>query len=231
MPSFWSYIGNGKYKVGCTGQTVYVYDDAGTELARFRDLQYAYLPVFSPRGDCFAVKTTDGRLAVYSLQTLTLIKKFRFSKVDGSQDDGCCFSPDGGEFYNIERHRNSTITALSIYDTSDFSLKKRILDRDPDTVLSAIEFGRDAAYVLFFRRCATGNRYYVAKLIGDELREPFEIAAGRFAFYEAYLRLAAMGFTKKAKEWSWFSYHDFDLSEIEAQNHTLGALWRSAAEA
>ena len=26
MKSFWSYITNGQYSVGCTGQTVYLYD-------------------------------------------------------------------------------------------------------------------------------------------------------------------------------------------------------------
>ena len=87
MPSFWSYIGNDRFNIGCTGQTVYVYDKAGKELARFKDLIYAYLPVISPRGDHFVVKTTDGRMAVYSLETLSLVKKFRYSKVDGAQDD------------------------------------------------------------------------------------------------------------------------------------------------
>jgi hypothetical protein len=41
MKRFWSYIENEQFAVGCTGQTVYVYDKSGTELARFKDLKYA----------------------------------------------------------------------------------------------------------------------------------------------------------------------------------------------
>lgn len=38
MPQFWSCIGNDQFNIGCTGQTVYVYDKAGKELARFKEL-------------------------------------------------------------------------------------------------------------------------------------------------------------------------------------------------
>ena len=109
MPKFWSLISNGKYRVGCTGQTVYIYDQNGTELVKFKDLPYAYTAAFSPKGDIFVVKSTAGRIAVYSLDEPCLIQKFRFSKVDGSQDDIFCFSPDGEWFYNIERHGKSII--------------------------------------------------------------------------------------------------------------------------
>ncbi len=107
MRNYWSLVGNGKYQVGCTGQTVYVLDNDGNEIAKFKDLIYAYTPVISPNGDIFVVKTTEGRLAVYSFSPPKLIKKFRFSKVDASQDDNFCFSPDGKELYNIERHVDS----------------------------------------------------------------------------------------------------------------------------
>ena len=52
MKKFWSYIENDKYGVGCTGQTVYLYDKNGTELKTFKDLPYAYKSAFSPFG-CF----------------------------------------------------------------------------------------------------------------------------------------------------------------------------------
>ena len=225
MPSFWSLIENEKYKIGCTGQTVYVYDKAGKELARFKDLIYAYLPVLSPRGDSFVVKTTEGRMAVYSLETLSLVKKFRYSKVDCAQDDGCCFSPDGSEFYNIERQGDDTKTALSVYDTADYSLKKRILDRNPDLVLRTLQFVGGTPYVLYFCRGKHKIRYYVAKLLGDELREPCEITERVSEFYFWYLDLAAHGFTDKAKEWNGLNYQGYDLSTIQNQHHTLARLW------
>ena len=107
LPRFVSYISNGTYDIGCTGQTVYVYDKYGAELAKFKDLIYAYYSAISPRGDMFVVKSTDGRIAVYSLKTLSLIKKFRYSKVNYAQHDGFCFSADGKYFINIERQGGS----------------------------------------------------------------------------------------------------------------------------
>ena len=126
MRSFWAYVSNGTVSVGCTGQMVYVYDANGNELAKFKDMKYAYLPVISPDGKQLVVKSTEGRLAVYSLETLSLIHIFRFSKVNVAQDDGCCFSSDGTRFYNIERQGDDLHTALAIYDTADFAPSKAV---------------------------------------------------------------------------------------------------------
>ena len=126
MKNFWSYISNGEYSVGCTGQTVYLYDKDNNEIAKFKDLKYAYTTMISPNGKFFVVKSTEGRLAVYSLETFSLIKKFRFSKL-GGQDDGFCFSPDGTLFFNIERHNGTTSLIIAIYNTNDFSLLKQVL--------------------------------------------------------------------------------------------------------
>ena len=87
MKNFLGYASNGEYSVGCTGQTVYLFNKDGNELAKFKDLKYAYSPIISPDGKIFVVKSTEGRIAVYSLESVSLIKKFRFSKVNGSQDD------------------------------------------------------------------------------------------------------------------------------------------------
>ncbi len=114
MPRFKSIIENEKYSVGCTGQTVWVWDKNDTVLAKFKDLIYAHKAVFSPTRDIFVVKSTQGRLAVYSLETMSLVKKFRFSKVQYSQDDGCCFSPDGRYFLNVERQGDDLHSVISV---------------------------------------------------------------------------------------------------------------------
>ncbi len=168
-------ISNGEYTIGCTGQTVYVYDKNGVELAKFKDLIYAYNAAISPRGDIFVVKTAEGRLGVYSLERLELIKKFRFSKVDGAQDDNFCFSPDGKEFYNIERHIDSCKTALSIYETEGFSLKKRLFDTDYNLVLEEIEWdSRENMIYLsgFFRdeKSGVASKCFIGQMIDDELK-------------------------------------------------------------
>lgn len=38
----------------------------------------------SPNQDLLVIKSLGGRIAIYSLEKLELIKKFRFSKVDNS---------------------------------------------------------------------------------------------------------------------------------------------------
>lgn len=230
MPKFWSYISNGKYSVGCTGQTVYLYDKNGTELAKFKDLIYAYTAAFSPKDDIFAVKSTDGRLAVYSLEKLCLIKKFRFSKVDGSQDDNFCFSPDGEQLYNLERHIESYRTALSVYRTSDFSLEKRLFSDDLKTKLSTIEFDNDtnSYYLLGFLRDnkITASEFFVAKLCDDELKDIKYISEKEHDFYRGYKDLESKGFTEKAKEWSILKYSGYDLNNIENEKYSLAELWK-----
>ena len=92
MKKFWGYISNEKFSVGCTERTVYLYDAAGKELARFEDIKYGCKAVFYPNGDIFVVKSTGAYFAVYSAENAALIKTVKFSNVDGSQDDGFCFS-------------------------------------------------------------------------------------------------------------------------------------------
>lgn len=231
MRNYWSLIGNGKYQVGCTGQTVYVLDNDGNEIAKFKDLIYAYTPAISPNGDIFVVKTTEGRLAVYSFSPPKLIKKFRFSKVDASQDDNFCFSPDGKELYNIERHVDSCKTALSVYDTSDFSLKKRLLDDDDSLVLDLIEAdtstGEYFLLGLFRNEQGIAYKYFVGKLIADRLEEIVYVPEKVKRFYYVCQLLRVNGFTEKMFN----LWHDcwigpeIKLEELKKANHTLAELW------
>ena len=224
MKKFWSYIENDQYGVGCTGQTVYVYDKNGTELAKFKDLSYAYKPAFSPNGNIFIVKTTEGRLAVYSLETLSLIKKFRYSKVSYSQDDGFCFSPDGKYFINVERHIDSLNSAISVYDTSDFSIKSQLLIHKR-IVISQIEFADGEYYVLGFMRGADGaiTDCIVGKFANNSIKNIRTIPEQERWFYENYLDLKLMGFTEKAYEW-----HEFEtsLEQLKIANYSLAKLWK-----
>ena len=226
MPKFWSYIKNHEFKIGCTGQTVYLYDKNETEIARFKDLPYAYTAAISPNGDIFVVKTTEGRMAVYSFDPPALIKKFRFSKVDGGQDDNFCFSPDGTELYNIERHIDSCKTALSIYNTKDFSLKRRILNDDLSMVLTSIECcsNKNEIYLLGFFRDNNGvaSRFFVGKLNGDTLTDVEIISGEEFEFYRMIINLKMSGFSNKAYDWS---YIDKDLEQLKNSDYSLSELW------
>jgi len=232
MPSFWSYIKNDKYAIGCSGQTVYVYDISGNELARFKDLKYAYTPMFCPERDMFVVKSTDGRLAFYSLDTMQLIKKFRFSKIDCSQDDSFCFSKDGKYFFNIERHIASYNSCLSVYEIANFNrvsqhfLSEEIVDYiddnpifTPHPELSHIEYdvAYDKLFVLGFTRGNTGesNCCFIAVFEDNRLMNITEISDEKFDYIRDFKRLEMMGFTKKAREWSGLAYRGYDLDNID----------------
>lgn len=235
MPNFKTYIGNEKYNIGCTGQTIYVYDKDGVELARFKDMHYAYHTAISPNGDIFVVKTTDGMLGVYSLERLELIKKFRFSKVDGAQDDNFCFSPDGKEFYNIERHIDSLKTALSVYETETFSLKKRLLDADHNLCLSNIEYDAKENMIYltgYFRNKESGvtSKSFVGQLINDELKNIYYTTQDEH-FYDFGLKaLELSGYTDFSKKWSILNFLGDDLNSVQESNDSLAKRWKYYAE-
>ena len=224
MKKFCSYIENDKYGVGCTGQAVYLYDKNGTELAKFKDLPYAYKSAFSPLGNIFVIKTTEGRLAVYSLDTLSLIKKFRYSKVDGAQDDGFCFSPDGKYFINVERQGDDLHSAISVYDTDDFTRISQLLLGDR-MMISHIELVDGEYYVLGFMRGSNGvlSDCFVGKFTENDIKEVHLISEREHEFYNDYFSLKIMGFTEKAYEWDHF---EITLDKLKNANHSLANLWK-----
>ena len=226
MKKFWGYVSNNEFSVGCTGQTVFLYDKDGNELGKFKDIIYGYTPMISPDGTLFVVKSTEGRLAVYSLETLSLIKKFRFSKVDGAQDDRFCFSPDGKMFFNVERQKDDLHSAISIYDTTDFSLSNQILLGE-DMMLNHIEFDKETNkyYVLGFMRNADLiiEHGFVAEFEDNQIKNITAISEKEFDFYRSYKDLEIMGFTEKAYEWS---FMDCELDELKSMNHTLANLYK-----
>lgn len=240
MKSFWSYVSNGKYAVGCTGGTVYVYDNAGNELAKFKDIRYAYHAAFVPGKNIIVVKSTEARLAIYSLDEMKLIKKMKFSKLDYAQDGGYCFSADGKYFYNVESHTECSYD-IAIYETDTFRCVKKILE-DEEMVPKMLECGKNGEiYVIGFIRIYDSitvddedatftNSYFIAKLPNDMLDEKYEIIEDVCDFYHTYKGLELEGFTKKAKEWSGFKYKNVDMTDIENWNISLEQLWEKRKE-
>ena len=226
MRNFWTYISNERYSVGCTGQTVHLYDQGGKELAKFKDIIYAYHAAFSPDGRLFVVKSTDGRLAVYSLATASLIRKFRFSKVNCAQDDGFCFSPDGKYFINIERQQDDLLSAISFYDTSDFSLAHR-MSMDANIMLNCIEYDptSNAYYILGFMRDSDGAIDYgfIATLKDFSLQDPIRLSDAEYEFYHGYKDLELCGFTEKAYAWS--HEIDYPLEKLRLLGHSLAKIY------
>lgn len=222
MRTFISYVKNDKYAIGCTGQTVYVYDSEGTEIAKFKDLPYADKSAISPNGDVFVVKTTEGRLAVYSLETLSLIKKFRYSKVNCAQDDGFCFSSDGRYFINIERQGDDLHSAVSVYDIGDFSRVSQLL-LDENMTVSHIELADGEYYVFGFIRGTDRvmTNGFVGKFANGQIKDILPISEQEYEFYCDYLYLKMMGFTKKA----YGDYFSVSLEKLRNSAHSLAKLW------
>lgn len=217
-----SYIKNDKYAIGCTGQTVYVYDSEGTEIAKFKDLPYAYTSAFSPNGDIFVVKTTRGRLAVYSLETLSLIKKFRYSNVDYAQDDGFCFSSDGKYFINIERQGDDLHSAISVYNTEEFSRASQQL-LDENMMVSHIELADGEYYVFGFIRGTDRvmTNGFVGKYANNQIQDILPVSEQEYDFYSDYLYLKMMGFTEKAYR----NNFSVSLKKLRSTDHSLAKLW------
>lgn len=218
MRKFWGFYDNGIYKVGCNGQTMYLYNAQNHELAKFKDITYAYRGAFKPNSNIFVLRSADGRLAVYDCDERKLLSKFRFSNVDGSQDDGFCFSPDGQYFLNIERVESSTRTRLSIYETQTFTPIKRLFENEESLVLSDIEYNTadDQYMLLFFTRGkdACYNQGYVGALRDDQIINLQQLSRKAYDFLRSYKSLQTSGFTEKSMEWSGLHHDGYSNEEI-----------------
>ena len=91
MPKFYAFFDNGTYKVGCTGGSIYVFDQNDQELARFKGLSCIYQGAFRPGTNVFVAKSNVGYLLVYDLDTLSLLRKVSITRI-GAQDSGFAFS-------------------------------------------------------------------------------------------------------------------------------------------
>lgn len=141
------------------------------------------------------------------------------------QDDNCCFSPDGKEFYNIERHIDPCKTALSIYDSSDFSLKKRVLYNDYNVVLTAIEYNcaENRVFLLGYLRAPQSGvayKFFVGELVKDSLQNIVYISKKEHDFY------------LDCKQFELYSsavtdLYTFDeIDKIRKAKHSLANLWK-----
>lgn len=234
MKKFWNYISSGEYSAGCTGSTVFLYSKDGNELAQFKDLTHAYKLAFSPASDILAVKSIEGFMAIYSPSERRLIKKFKFSKIRYGQNHNFCFTCDGKLLYNIESPTNECVNQISIYDTTDFSFKKQILNEDENLMVTSLEYDSesDRIYVLGFYRIISNNtptawEYWVAYLDNDKLEGIKRISEKEHDCYCNFMDLKDSGFTEKQKKWcTYLEQYGYDVDSVEKENHSLAELWK-----
>lgn len=210
MRKFWGFYDNGTYRVGCNGATMYLYDAQDRELAKFRDIPYAYEGAFRPGTSIFLLRSTEGRIAVYDCDERKLLKKFRFSGIDGAQDEGFCFSPDGAYFLNVEKCVPWPHTRLSIYETDSFSPVKRLFEDDGSLSLDNIEYNAadDLYNILFYVRDDRGiyDQGYVGELKEDRIVNLQPLESRVYRFLRDYKDLQQRNFTEKSMEWSGLHY-------------------------
>ena len=228
MANYWGYIHNEKYNIGLTGQTIFVYDKNGNEVAKFKDLNYVDYAAISPNGDILAVKSSEGRMAFYSLDNMSLIKKFRFAKMSESSSGNLCFSPDGKKLYNIEGNINPCNSSVSIYNMTELTREKRFFYEEENLSVQMVEYGKETneIYLLgYLRDKETGvaSEYFVGKLKDDNLKEVASISQKTHMFYDQYKDLEALGFTEKAYKWS---YIDMELEKLKKGQFSLENLWK-----
>lgn len=207
MPIIYSNVSNENYSVCCMGQTVYVYQSAGRELARFT-LVMADFPVISPKGDIFAVKSKDGCLAVYSFEKLSRIATLKFSDKSAVQEKGMCFSSDGEKLYSVENDG----TEIAVYDMNALSAEKKIRT---EKAVSHIECTDGEIFVL-----GTETENFVSKLADAGLTDIKTSDAEQFDFYYNYKCAEARGFSSAALDLYLPKLHN-----VEENKTSLKELW------
>ena len=181
MRRFYGFYNNGKYKVGCNGGSIWVYDQNDNELARFKGLSCTYAGAFHPGTNVFAAKSTYGTLWIYDLDTMSLFRKIKYTPL-GAQDEGFAFSTSGDLFYNIEKPVSSTRTQLTVYDGATFDRIAVYFADEVKMVLNHIETYDDEVYLYGFMRTDSEpfDHAFVARFANGEVKDIREIKSTAF---------------------------------------------------
>lgn len=157
MSIIFSNISNEKFTVCCVGKTVYVYEKSGRELKRFI-FDGALFAAVSPNGDMFAVKSQNGTIGLYSFEKLEQVGIAGSSEPVSEDEQGMCFSSDGGSIYSIEHGGN-----IAVYDMNGGKTAGYTFD---DAAVTQIECGEDITVL-----GKSGDGFFAAKLEDGKLAD------------------------------------------------------------
>ncbi len=228
MPNFWTYITKGAYSIGCTGQSVYVYKD-GAELCCLKGFRYTYMACFSPDEKYFALKSGEGLLYLYSLESLDLIQKIRFGNREDPQDGMFTFTSRSDAIVSIDSSHGGTRNRIRFYSVPELAVTN-VLYEDSDASPLWIEpgAGEEEYYALLREYPEPEDPHRSIALVllrNGEIVKKFYITKLEGEFYPAFLELKSRGFTPKAKQWSPLRYAGYDLTNIEKKKHSLASLF------
>lgn len=210
MRKFWGFYDNGKFRVGCSGAAVYVYDSNDKELAKFKDFPYTYRAAFMPVKNIIAVKSTAGYLGFYDLDKSALIKKYNVITKNGAHEEGFLFTADGRFFYNIESPITAIETQLGIYETETFSKVETLFADEKLMFLEHMEIDSDTGkcYISGYMR-NPDTLIFGYGFVGIFDEKTYRITDIRipddkiYRYLDAYKDWELDGFTPKSLEWNY----------------------------
>lgn len=199
MKEFYGVAQNNEFRVGCAGQTVYVYGKSGEEIARLRDVTYAYAATFSPNGRLLAVRSTTPWFAFYAPPDFRLVQKTRMRRPNSQpQDEGFCFSPNGKLFWSLE-YQNDLTTHLVSYDTNTYTETGRFFEGER-YVYSHIEPSSNGGYdLLGFRREpeSDDNSHWLARFDGEKIVSRESLSSSVCQRASTLKKIEVCGFTER----------------------------------
>jgi hypothetical protein len=202
MKEFYGVAQTNEFRVGCAGQTVYVYGKSGEEIARLRDVAYTYAASFSPNNRLLVVRSTTPWFAFYAPPDFRLVQKVRMRKPNSQpQDDGFCFSPDGTLFWSLE-YQNDLTTHLVSYDTGTFAEAGRFFEGER-YIFSHIEPNTNGGYdLLGFRREpeADNNSHWLVRFDGERIVSQTPLTDSVYERAHRYKKVELCGFTERMHE-------------------------------
>lgn len=222
--SFWTHISNGKHSIGSTGGMVYVYDEKDIEIAKFKDMNYAYDLTFFPDGERFVARSNEGLIAVYDLRNLRLIKKFRYGKAKDPHDGNLCISADGKYIYVVvytfDEKKNAPNCWIDVYETETFSLVETLF-KESEIYPYYIEWGEEKD-VFYLLGSAKRGRSVIARC-KDGYADVLSVSENTERRYHNIKCWQLSGFTPKQREWI------YPKDEVlERLDTPLAELWKIA---
>ncbi len=226
------------YRVGCTGQRVYVYDTGGGELACLKNFRYTYHAAIAPDERCFAVRSAGGVFYLYDLPTATLVRKRRIARdADGAQDGYFFFSPDSRILLSVD-HYGGIHSRFSVYTVPDLTPAAGLYG-DSDTgeihYMEPSETDPRMVYLMGYERDGNGiasRRFVLPVRVSSSVEiagEEQTVTTGEYDFHAARLEcLYGFGTSAAQEAGDIRHYGGFDLAvaDLRAHKHTLEALWR-----
>lgn len=225
------------WEAGCNSQSTYVFDHESNQLARFKDIHCTWLTMFCPEKPLLLVKGTKPKIAVYDMLSMSLLHKLDLRAAYGStQDDSCCFTPDGRYLINSEfSFKNNFCSTLRVYDTETFTERAALLT-DQNMLVHHVECARDQSslYFLGLDRGENANslEYGLFKYQSGRIADKKKLTSGQHLYISVQIRTKLSGSTAFARKWylNETPYVPLSLEDLFENENALAALYPEHAD-